>query len=59
MMVKSSCWDMDSLAASSKEIDDCILSRLAMGINFLVVSVSEDCVAVCYLRNFVDSYTRL
>ena len=32
MMVKSSCWDMDSLAASSMDIDDCILSRLAMGV---------------------------
>ena len=50
MMVRSSCWDMDSLAASSKEIDDCILSKLAMGVDFLVVSVSEGCVAMCYLR---------
>ena len=32
MMVRSSGWDMDSSAASSKEMDDCILSRLAMGI---------------------------
>ena len=32
MIVKSSDGDIESSAASSKEMDDCILSRAAMGI---------------------------